>query len=97
MTIPAKLEQKYSLTDDTAYLAHSFEEGVSTRRQRQGGLGLSHTFDLVKDSGGTLIVMSRHAQIRRYFRNRKVVRGVLKQPLRGTWCFVKFPLTEKNK
>lgn len=97
VTIPAKLETKYPCENDMAYLALAFEEGISTRRRRQGGLGLSHTFDLIKESGGTLILISRRAQIRRYFRNKKVVRSELRRPLYGTWCFARFPLKGVRK
>lgn len=95
-TIPAKLEQKYTCDNDLHYLAHCFKEGVSTRRQRLGGLGLSHVFDLLKNHGGTLTVLSRDAQIRRYFKNRVVQRSVLKHSLRGTWCFTRFPLEKRS-
>lgn len=94
ITIPAKLEQKYPGLNDVEYLSLACREGISTRRQRQGGLGLNHTFDLLKDSRGTLVLLSRDAQVRRYFRNQSILRGALKYRLNGTWCFARFPLSE---
>jgi anti-sigma regulatory factor (Ser/Thr protein kinase) len=91
-TIPAKLQQKYTQDSDLDYLALSLKEGVTTRRQRQGGLGLSHIFDILKNCGGKLTLISRNAQIRRYFGNRVVQRMELKNTLHGTWCFARFPL-----
>lgn len=92
ITIPAKLEQKYTCNDDIGYLELSFKEGISTRRQRQGGLGLSHTFDLLKSCQGRLTLLSRNGQVRRYFGSKTVQRSLLKYTLHGTWCFVRFPL-----
>ncbi|MBI2083172.1 MAG: hypothetical protein HYT76_06345 [Deltaproteobacteria bacterium] len=92
ITIPAKLEQKYSCANDVEYLMLCPEVGISTRRQRLGGLGLSHTLDLLKGHQGRLIMVSRDAQMRRYFKRRHIVRGRLKHRLNGTWCFTRFPL-----
>jgi len=95
ITIPAKLEQKYTCPNDVAYLELALKSGISTRRQRPGGYGLSHTFDLLKENKGRLTLMSRNAQIRRYFKTRKTQRGPLKYRLNGTWCFVRFPLDKR--
>lgn len=95
ITIPAKLEQKYSCASDVDYLTLSLKEGISTRRQWAGGLGLSHTFALLKEYQGRLTIISRNAQIRRYFRNKKIQKGALKHVLNGTWCFARFPYEEK--
>lgn len=92
ITIPAKLEQKYSCDSDVDYLMLCPKVGISTRRQRVGGLGLSHTLDLLKGHQGRLTVLSRDAQMRRYFKRRHIARGRLKQRLNGTWCFARFPL-----
>lgn len=92
ITIPAKLEQKYSCAQDEEYLMLCPKAGISTRRQRLGGLGLSHTLDLLKNHQGRLTILSRDAQIRYYFKRRHISKGRLKHRLNGTWCFVRFPL-----
>ncbi len=94
ITIPARLEQKYTLENDVKYLELALKEGSSTRRGRTGGLGLHHTFETLKTSNGRLTIVSRNAQIRRYFKRRKVAKGKLKYALRGTWCFTRFPMRE---
>lgn len=91
ISIPAKLEQKYTCDDDVEYLMLCPKPGVSTRRQRTGGLGLSHTLDLLKGHQGRLTIVSRDAQMRRYFKRRHIERGRLKYRLNGTWCFARFP------
>jgi hypothetical protein len=92
ITIPAKLEQKYSFVDDVEAIGLALKLGVSTRRQRTGGLGLNHTFELLKEYQGRLTIVSRNAQLRRYFKRRKIAKGPLKHTLNGTWCFMHFPL-----
>ena len=92
ITIPAKLEQKYACKDDVEYLMLCPKPGISTRRRRTGGLGLSHTLDLLKGHQGRLTIVSRDAQMRRYFKRRHIARGRLKHRLNGTWCFARFPL-----
>lgn len=96
ITIPAKLEQKYVYKDDVEYLKISFKPGIGTRRKRPGGVGLSHTFDVLKNHQGRLTVVSRDAQIRRYFKRRQTQQGSIKHRLNGTWCFTRFPLEEKK-
>lgn len=91
VTIPAKLEQKYLCQNDFEYLELSLKEGTSTRRERTGGLGLNHVFILLKDQLGRLTILSRKAQVRRYFKRRVIVKGKLKYTLNGTWCFARFP------
>ena len=95
ITIPAKLEQKYRCTDDLGYLELSLQKGSSTRRQRTGGFGLYYFFELIKENWGRLTLVSRHAQLRRYFKTRKSQKNILKYPLPGTWCFARFPLEER--
>ena len=97
VSIPAKMEQKYSCDNDLEYLDLALKEGVSTRRQRTGGVGLSYFFHFLKRNGGKLTIISRFAQVRRYFRTRKSQKNILKHPLRGTWCFARFPLEKKNE
>lgn len=92
ITIPAKMEQRYSCADDLEYLELALREGTTTRRIRPGGVGLSYFFTSLKRNGGKLTVMSRGAQVRRYFSTRKSQRDMLKYPLRGTWCFARVPL-----
>lgn len=92
ITIPAKLEQKYSCGSDVDYLMLCPMPGISTRRKRTGGLGLSHTLDLLKNHGGRLTILSRDAQMRCYFKRRHIARGRIKYRLNGTWCFARFPL-----
>ncbi len=89
-TIPAKLEQKYICEDDLEYLELALKEGVGTRRKRPGGLGLFYFFNTLKMRTGKMTIVSRGAQIRRYFNTRRSQRNMLKHPLRGTWCFARF-------
>jgi ABC-type transporter Mla MlaB component/anti-sigma regulatory factor (Ser/Thr protein kinase) len=99
-TIPAKMEQKYTCTDDLAYLSLALKEGFGTRRQRPGGIGLSYFFNYLKKHSGKLTLISRGAQVRRYFNTRRSQSNPVKYPLRGTWCFARFALEnhdEKNR
>lgn len=96
VTIPAKMEQKYTCNDDLEYLELAMKEGTTTRRQRTGGVGLSYFFQYLKRNTGKLTIVSRKAQIRRYFRTRKSQKNILKHPLRGTWCFARLPLGVKK-
>lgn len=90
VSLPAKMEQKYNASDDVEYLELSLKEGISTRRQRTGGLGLFHTFEMIKEQQGKFVFISRDAQIRRYFSQRKVNRMTLKSRLNGTWVMFTF-------
>ncbi|PIU55542.1 MAG: hypothetical protein COS89_07110 [Deltaproteobacteria bacterium CG07_land_8_20_14_0_80_38_7] len=92
VTIPAKLKQKYKCENDLEYLELSLQEGIGTRRQRPGGLGLSYFFDYLKEHKGRLTILSRGAQIRKYFNTRRSQKNLLKYPLYGTWCFSRFNL-----
>lgn len=96
VTIPAKMEQKYVCNDDLEYLELALKEGTTTRRQRTGGVGLPYFFQYLKRNVGKLTIVSRMAQIRRYFRTRKSQRNILKYPLRGTWCFARFPFWRRK-
>lgn len=95
ITIPAKLEQKYTCQDDIEYLELSFKKGSSTRRQRTGGFGLYYFFEFLKENEGKLTIVSRRGQIRRYFKTRRSQKNILKYPLPGTWCFARFILGDK--
>lgn len=92
ITIPAKLEQKYIRNNDLEYLELALQKGTGTRRTRTGGFGLYYFFEFLKESGGKLTIVSRGAQIRRYFKTRKSQKNILKYRLPGTWCFARFPL-----
>jgi len=92
VTLPAKLEQKYSSPSDEAYLDLALKEGITTRRSRPGGLGLFHTFEYLKDFSGTLTLISRRAQLIRYFKSKRVVRQSLKHILHGTWAMARIPM-----
>lgn len=92
VSIPAKLEQKYRFADDAEALELALHEGTTTRRQRSGGLGLANIVGMLKSENGALAIFSRDGGIRRYFRHKKIVRIALKNRLRGTWCFARFPL-----
>ncbi len=94
-TVPAKLEQKYSCENDLEYLTMALKKGISTRRIRVGGFGLYYFFEFLKESGGKLTILSRGAQLRRYFKTRKSQKNILRYPLAGTWCFARFPLEVK--
>ncbi|MCB0327674.1 MAG: hypothetical protein KDD52_08665 [Bdellovibrionales bacterium] len=91
VSIPAKLEQKYNCESDEQYLLKSLEYKVGTRRVRDGGLGLFHLFSILKEAEGRMVMISRDAQLRKYFKQRKTEHGKLKNSLRGTWCFVRMP------
>lgn len=92
VTIPAKLERVIKNKDDIELLELALKEGVTTRRARVGGLGLSHTLATLKNEKGKLTILSRNAQIRRYFNRRSSYRAFLKFTLDGTWCFARFPI-----
>lgn len=91
-TIPAKLEQKYACSNDVEYLEVALKYGTGTRRQRPGGFGLYYFSDFLKENNGKLTILSRRAQVRRYFKTRRSQKNLLKYPLAGTWCFARFPL-----
>lgn len=92
ISIPAKLAQKYARTSDSDYLEMSLKKGISTRRQRPGGMGLYYMTELLKENEGRLTIISRGSAIRRYFKRRKTELGAVKHPLAGTWCFARLRL-----
>jgi anti-sigma regulatory factor (Ser/Thr protein kinase) len=92
VTIPAKLETKYSLIDDKKYLSEAFTKGFGTRRDRPGGMGLFYLFENIKDLKGRLVILSRNAQVRLNFGTRNYKSSDLKKRLSGTWCMANFPL-----
>jgi len=96
VSLPAKMEQKYNAIDDINYLELSLKEGISTRRQRVGGLGLFHTFHMIQGLKGKFVFISRDGQIRRYFSQRKVNRMKLKHRLNGTWVMFTFKNQEQD-
>lgn len=95
VTIPAKLETKYECKDDCEYLRKVFEEGVGTRRDRAGGLGLYYLFENVKKLKGRLVILSRDAQVRNNFGTRNYKASKLKKRLSGTWCMANIPMEKK--
>lgn len=95
VTIPAKLEVKYRCKDDCEYLKKVFEEGVGTRRDRAGGLGLYYLFENVKKLKGRLVILSRDAQVRNNFGTRNYKASKLKERLSGTWCMANIPMEKK--
>lgn len=92
VSIPAKLQQKYRCENDLEYILLALEEGITTRRQRVGGLGLTHFKDVLKNNAGKLTMISGEAQVRYYFRTRKSQKSFLKCRLPGTWCCARIPL-----
>lgn len=92
ITIPAKLEQKYHRANDVEYLELALEKGAGTRRTRVGGFGLYYLFEHLKSIKGKLTLISRNAQIRRYFNTRRSQKNMLKYTLNGTWCFTRMKL-----
>lgn len=96
ISIPAKMEQRYSCDDDIEYLKLALKEGTTTRRIRTGGVGLSYFFHYLKRNEGKLTILSRNAQIRRYFKTRRSQINILKYPLYGSWCFARFPIRGKK-
>ncbi len=93
VSIPASLEQKYSSPTDINYLELSLQEGVGTRRLHPGGLGLYYFFEILKQEKGRLVIVSRNASIRKYFKGRNNIKTRLKHTLYGTWCFARIKLT----
>jgi hypothetical protein len=87
VSIPAKLEQKFSFKSDVDAIEFSLKEGVTTRRLRSGGFGLYYTLDMLKKSGGQLYIASRHGQIRRYLKNKKIDRKTLDPRIPGTLIY----------
>lgn len=92
VSIPAKMEQKYRCSSDLEYLELALKKGTGTRRIRAGGFGLYYFFEFLKECRGKLTLVSRGAQIRRYFRTRRSQKNMLKYTLNGTWCFARMPL-----
>lgn len=90
VTLPSKMEQKYNATSDIEFLEMSLKEGITTRRLRSGGLGLFHTFEMIKSLEGKFVFISRNGQIRRYFSQRKSRYLKLKNTLHGTWVMFTF-------
>ncbi|MBI2336823.1 MAG: hypothetical protein HYU97_08710 [Deltaproteobacteria bacterium] len=90
--IPTKLQQKYICTDDLEYILLAMKEGITTRRRRVGGLGLTHFKDVLKNNAGKLTIISGRAQVRYYFQTRKSQKSFLKYRLPGTWCCARIPL-----
>ena len=95
VSIPAKLETKYSFINDEEYLKAVFKQGVGTRRNREGGMGLYYLFENIKDAKGRLVILSRNAQIRYNFGTRNYKAYPLKYKLTGTWCIGSIPLGYK--
>lgn len=92
VTIPARLRQKYLQSNDVNYILLALEEGVTTRRQRIGGLGLYYFCHFLKKNKGKLTIVSGQGQVRHYFFTRKSQKSPLKYCLPGTWCFARIPL-----
>lgn len=92
VSIPYKLQQKYDCANDIDFILLAMEEGSTTRRQRTGGLGLAHFYDVLKRNRGKLTIASSQAQIRFYFETRNSQKSFLKFRLPGTWCFARIPL-----
>jgi len=90
--IPTRLEQKYVEADDLQYLELAMRKGSTTRRKRVGGLGLNYFMEYLRDLSGKLTIISRDAQVRRYFNTRKSQKNLLKYSLPGTWCFARLEL-----
>jgi hypothetical protein len=49
-------------------------------------------YDSVKYHKGTLVLLSRGAQMRKYFGTRRSQINRLKVPLGGTWVFARLPM-----
>jgi hypothetical protein len=92
VSIPAKLETKYICQNDEEYLEHALLQGVGTRRNRTGGLGLYYLFENIKQAHGRLKIISRDAQIIKNFSTRNYLSSKLKHKLSGTWCMASIPV-----
>lgn len=90
--IPLKLKQKYQEDDDANYLELATKRGITTRRNRPGGLGLNNIALSLKNHDGRLTILSQGASLRKYYKRRKQEKKELKYPLYGTWCFTRTPL-----
>lgn len=87
VSIPAKLEQKYTFENDTQAIEYALKKGVTTRRLRSGGFGLYYTLDLLKKTNGELLIASRRGQVRRYLKNKKIDRKTLDPKMPGTLIY----------
>jgi anti-anti-sigma regulatory factor/anti-sigma regulatory factor (Ser/Thr protein kinase) len=96
VTIPAKLESIYNKRFDHEYLELSVKQGIGTRRNRPGGMGLYYLFEHLKDEAGKLLIISRNGQLRRHFNAKKVISKETKYRLRGTWCMGRIPIRREH-
>jgi hypothetical protein len=97
VSVPAKLEQKYSFVNDAEAIEFSLKEGVTTRRLRTGGFGLFYTLDLLKRNNGMLYIASRNGQIRRYLKSKKIERKFLDPRMPGTLVYCRLGSVEDGK
>ncbi len=95
VSLPAKMAQKYQCENDQDYIKLSLEYAIGTRRTRSGGLGLNHTINILKNIEGRLVIISRNAQLRKYFKTGRQAISKTKAPLTGTWCMAQLPLEKK--
>jgi signal transduction histidine kinase len=88
--IPAKIAERYDVSDDVAAIELALEEKVTTRRLRSGGLGLYYTFSHIKNYHGTLSILSGSGQLKRYLANKKITRKKLNPRMPGTLVYCEF-------
>lgn len=85
VSLPAKLEQKYNWEDGFEALLKASVKGISTRRTRTGGLGLWHCLEYMKEYDGIIILVARHAMVRRYLKHKTIKKLKVEPALSGTW------------
>src|SRR5205814_8696270 len=79
------LKKYQSVRDDAALIEAATEEGVTTRKDRPGGMGLTFIRQYLRGSEGTLSILSEHGKVS--FQPKKIVRRSKKageQPFPGT-------------
>lgn len=91
ISIPARMERKYPEHSNVELLELALKKGFGTRQTREGGLGLHYLWEIMKQHGQRFVLMSRDAQVRKYFSTRRSQKGSLKKPLLGTWVLARLP------
>lgn len=89
--IPAKLKNHFSHPEDLDFIESALEKGSTSRRLKEGGIGLYRVSQMVKQMKGRLVILSGEGQLRRYYANRRIDRKSTKFRTPGTWIFISIP------
>ncbi len=89
--IAPKLKNHFNFASDLDYIEAALEKGSTSRRLRQGGVGLYLVSQLVKRLLGRMVILSGEGQLRRYYANRRIDRKTTKFRTPGTWIFITVP------